>query len=53
MTVNGVITTRFPVKVQQRYPAGGFLLDRVGAGAVKVVARTVNGNIRINPASHE
>jgi len=52
MTVNGVITTGFPVEVEPRFPAGAFLLDRVGAGGVKVVARTVNGNIRIN-APHE
>ena len=49
LTVNGVITSGFPVKVKQRFPAGGFLLDRVGAGSVKVVARSVNGNIRIHP----
>lgn len=47
MTMNGVITTGFPVKVEPRFPAGGVLLDKVGDGTVKVLAKTVNGDVRL------
>jgi DUF4097 and DUF4098 domain-containing protein YvlB len=47
MTMNGVITTGFPVNVEPRFPAGGILLDKVRDGTVKVLAKTVNGDVRI------
>lgn len=52
-TVNGVIQTGFPVRIQPHFPAGGFLLDKVGDGTVKVLAKTVNGDVRIAKSGKE
>lgn len=47
-TVNGGISTEFPVSVKKHFPLGRSLDGRIGNGGTDVKLNTVNGQIRLN-----